>query len=79
MNRPAPSTVAGLIVFPALALIPITTAYLVLVHRVVEARVLLRRTLQYGLARSTIFALRFSPSSCSWSSGTSNAAYRCRA
>jgi hypothetical protein len=61
MSRPLPSLIAGLIVFPALALIPFTTGYLVLVHRVVETKVLLRRTLQYGLARSTIFAASLLP------------------
>ncbi|MGD9902849.1 MAG: serine/threonine-protein kinase [Vicinamibacterales bacterium] len=51
----------GLVLYPLLLSIPITTAYAVLVHRVMDVKVLVRRAVQYALARYTIMALAAAP------------------
>ena len=57
MARPLPSALAGLVVFPCLAALPLVTAYLVQVRRVLGARVVVRRTVQYALAKTTLAVL----------------------
>jgi GAF domain-containing protein len=47
--------------FAALASLPLTTAYSVLFDRVVSVRIVLRKALQYGLARYSIVALTLIP------------------
>jgi hypothetical protein len=56
-NVPPHRMVIGLLLYPLLLSIPITTAYAVVVHRVIGVKVLVRRALQYALARFTITAL----------------------
>jgi len=51
----------GLVLYPLLLSIPVTTAYAVLVHRVMDVKVLVRRAVQYALARYTIMALAAAP------------------
>jgi tRNA A-37 threonylcarbamoyl transferase component Bud32 len=48
-------------VYPFLASIPVTTAYAVIVDRVVEVSFVIRRTLQYALARAAILGLTIAP------------------
>ena len=49
------------IVYPLLASIPLTTAYAVMVERVVEVSLAIRRTLQYMLARAAILCVTVAP------------------
>ena len=51
----------SLIVFPPLLLIPSTTAYAVLVHRVLNVRLIARKALGYALARYSALALAAVP------------------
>lgn len=46
-----------LLVTTAILLVPFATAYLVLVHRIIGLRLVLRRALQYALARYSLLAL----------------------
>jgi tRNA A-37 threonylcarbamoyl transferase component Bud32 len=47
--------------YPFLATIPVTTAYAVMVERVVEVSFVIRRTLQYALAKAAILGLTIVP------------------
>ncbi len=58
--RISPGLLAA-VTYPLLASIPITTAYAVLVERVVEVRFVLQRTLQYALAKVALLALTLAP------------------
>jgi hypothetical protein len=51
----------GLVLYPLLLSIPVTTAYAVVVHRVMDVKLLVRRAVQYALARFTIVALAAAP------------------
>lgn len=51
----------GLIVYPPLLSIPLVTAYAVLVHRALDLQLIVRRALQYALARYTVAALATVP------------------
>lgn len=46
----------GLLIFPPLLSIPFTTAYSVLVHHVLDVRLIVRKALQYAMAKYTVFA-----------------------
>jgi eukaryotic-like serine/threonine-protein kinase len=52
---------AGLLVYPAMLLIPLGTAYAVLVHRALDVRLVVRRVFQYLLARYTLATLSAAP------------------
>lgn len=54
MERPEGARTLGLIVFPPLLSIPLVTAWAVLVHRALDLQLILRKALQYALARYTI-------------------------
>jgi hypothetical protein len=51
----------GLVLYPLLLSIPVTTAYAVVVHRVMDVKVIVRRAVQYALARYTIIGLAAAP------------------
>jgi hypothetical protein len=61
ISVPPRRLLVGLLLYPLLLSIPITTAYAVLVHRVMDVKVLVRRAVQYALARYTIMALAAAP------------------
>src|SRR5580765_127708 len=54
MNNPAARRVAGAVLFPAMLTVPFTTAYAVRVHHALDVRLIVRRALQYLLARYSI-------------------------
>lgn len=54
MERPEGAHSLGWIVFPPLLSIPFVTAYAVLRHRALDLQLILRKALQYALARYTI-------------------------
>lgn len=58
---PAWSAATGWIVYPALASVPLSTAYAVLVTRALDVRLVVRRALQYALARYTLIGLGLGP------------------
>lgn len=47
----------GVVIYPALLSIPLTTAYAVLAHQALDVRLVVRRALQYALARSTLLGV----------------------
>jgi hypothetical protein len=57
LDRPAGLRAVGVVVYPALLSIPITTAYAVLAYQALDVRLVLRRALQYALARSTLIGV----------------------
>lgn len=61
MNRPASRLVGGAILYPLLLSIPVTTTYAVLVHRVLDVRLVVRKALRYALARYSVVALATVP------------------
>ena len=61
IDVPPRRLLVGLVLYPLLLSIPVTTAYAVLVHRVMDVRLLVRRAVQYALARYTIVALAAVP------------------
>jgi len=61
IRRPAGLLIGGLIFYPLLLSIPLTTAYSVTVHRVLDVRLIVRRALQYLLARYVVMALAALP------------------
>lgn len=61
INVPPRRLLAGLVLYPLLLSIPVTTAYAVLVHRVMDVKVIVRTAVQYALARFTIVALAAAP------------------
>src|SRR5262249_30757085 len=52
---------SGFVVYPALMSIPISTTYAVLVQRVLDVRLIIRKALQYALARYTVLAATLTP------------------
>jgi len=60
-HRPGVELAVGIVLFGALAAVPLVTAYSVLFDRVVDLRVVLRAALQYGLARYTILGVTLVP------------------
>ena len=61
IDVPPRRLLVGLVLYPLLLSIPVTTAYAVLVHRVMDVKVLVRRAVQYALARFTIVGLAAAP------------------
>ncbi|MBE3095523.1 MAG: hypothetical protein IMZ44_00160, partial [Planctomycetes bacterium] len=57
MSEPTARTISGMIAYPPLLSIPFTTAYAVLVDQVLDVRLVVRKALQYALARYTALAL----------------------
>lgn len=57
MRRPPNLQRAGFIVYPMLLTVPVTTTYSVLVNRVLDVRLIVRKALQYALARYTILVV----------------------
>ncbi len=55
------SALSAWIVYPALASVPLTTAYAVVVHRALNVRLVVRAALQYALARYTLIATGLAP------------------
>jgi hypothetical protein len=55
--------IAGAIVYPPLLSVPFTTAYAILVNRVLDVHLVVRKALQYALVRSATYALLAVPSS----------------
>jgi hypothetical protein len=51
----------GWVVYPVMLALPITTAYAVKVHRALEVRLVVRKTLQYALARLTLMIASAAP------------------
>jgi Protein kinase domain len=56
MNQPNVRYWSGFIVYPSLLSVPVTTAYAVLRHRVLDVRFIIRKALQYAFARYTVLA-----------------------
>ncbi|HSM15875.1 MAG TPA: hypothetical protein VK845_02610, partial [Gemmatimonadales bacterium] len=50
-----------LVVYPAIFSIPFTAAYAVLIHRALDVRLVVRKALQYALARYTVLAVAIVP------------------
>ncbi|HEX5725533.1 MAG TPA: hypothetical protein VFX98_08700, partial [Longimicrobiaceae bacterium] len=61
METPEGERVAALITYPGIYAIPLVTAYAVLAHRALDLQRVLRRALQYGLARYTLGAVAAIP------------------
>jgi eukaryotic-like serine/threonine-protein kinase len=57
MSEPAARTMTGVIAYPPLLSIPFTTTYAVLVDQVLDVRLVVRKALQYALARYAALAL----------------------
>ncbi len=54
MSVPSVRYASGFLVFPALMSVPISAAYAVLVHKVMDVRIIIRKAVQYALARYTV-------------------------
>ena len=54
MNQPTPRMLSGVICYTALLSVPWTTGYAVWVGHVMDVRLVVRKAIQYGLARITI-------------------------
>ena len=54
MNQPTPRMLSGVICYSALLSVPWTTGYAVWVGHVMDVRLVVRKAIQYGLARITI-------------------------
>ncbi len=61
MERPISRLAGGLIFYPLLLSIPFTTAYSVLVHRVLDVRLVIRKAIRYAMARYSLAALSAAP------------------
>lgn len=60
-HQPAARAALQTFIFSCFASVPFTTAYAVLVHKVLDVRLIARRALQYALARYTTLALALVP------------------
>jgi hypothetical protein len=58
---PGPAALSGWVVYAALATVPATTAYAALVDRALDVSLVLRRTLQYAMARYTLLSTGMVP------------------
>ena len=56
MNRPVPRGVEAFLIYSLMICVPFVTTYAVLVHRILDVRLVIRKTLQYALARHTLLA-----------------------
>jgi eukaryotic-like serine/threonine-protein kinase len=54
MNRPVPRVVEAFVIYSLMICVPLVTTYAVLVHRILDVRLVIRKTLQYALARHTL-------------------------
>lgn len=61
MSNPSARLWGGLILYPLLLSMPVTTAYSVLVNRVLEVKVILRQALRYALARYSVVSIAAIP------------------
>lgn len=61
MSRPLPRLLSGLVIYPALLSIPVSTAYSVLVNQVLDVRVVIRRAVSYALARLSLLTASVLP------------------
>jgi len=61
MDIPANRQLFGYIVYPFLLSVPFTTTYSVLVHRVLDVRLIVRKAMQYALARYTVLLATILP------------------
>jgi len=61
MNNPGVMLIVSLIIYPALLSIPVMTAYSVLVNHVLAVRLIIRKALQYALARYALAAVVITP------------------
>src|SRR2546422_4065974 len=53
--------IAGFVLYPLVLSIPVTTAYAVLVHRVLDVHLIVRKAIQHALARSTVLVVAIVP------------------
>jgi GAF domain-containing protein len=51
---PGRRLIMGLIAYPPLLSVPLTTAYAIIVHKALDVRLIIRRALRYALVRSTL-------------------------
>jgi hypothetical protein len=56
MQQPEPRRWSGVVCYSMLLSVPVTTGYAVLVGRVMDVRLVVRKAIRYSLARLTIFA-----------------------
>lgn len=61
MNIPPARQWGGVILYPFLLSVPVTTAYSVLVNRVLDVKLIVRQALQYALARYSVLAMTALP------------------
>jgi hypothetical protein len=61
MKIPRNRLLGAFIIYPALLSIPLTTAYAVMVHRVLDVRLIVRSAIQYTLARYSVIAISAIP------------------
>ncbi|MCB1055089.1 MAG: serine/threonine protein kinase [Acidobacteria bacterium] len=61
LERPVGTLASGWLIYPALLSLPFTTGYAVLVHRVLDVRLIARKALRYGLARWSALVLATLP------------------
>jgi GAF domain-containing protein len=61
MSVPSHRFAGALILYPLLLTVPVTTAYSVLVQRVLDARLIIRQALRYALARYSVLAVAAIP------------------
>ena len=59
--EPAVDRVLSIFIYGSFLTIPLTTAWAVLVHRALDVRLVLRRAMQYGLARWTLVGVTVAP------------------
>ncbi|MEO6326203.1 MAG: hypothetical protein ABIT01_20470, partial [Thermoanaerobaculia bacterium] len=55
-RTPAGKTILSIFIFSGLLSVPLTTTYAVLVHEVLDVRLIVRKALRYALARTTLVA-----------------------
>lgn len=61
MDDPHVARLAGFFILPMLLSIPFTTSYSVLVHKALDVRLVVRRAMQYAMARYTLLAVVAAP------------------
>lgn len=61
LKNPSKKLLIGCVLYPLLLSIPVATAYSVVVHHVLDVRTLVRKTLQYALARYSVLAIAVFP------------------
>src|SRR5439155_11449724 len=61
MRQPPHLLWAGLVLYPLLLSVPIIAAYAVLVHKVLDIRLIIRKALQYAFARYSALTVAVAP------------------